>query len=134
MKGAAFGSPLPFSMRIDKFLWCVRLFKTRSLATDAIKREQVKLADRLVKASAEVKPGDVIALREPPVWRSWEVLRIPSARVGAKLVPSLIAERTSFDDLEKLELTRLAKAQHRMPGEGRPTKRDRRDMDRFTQG
>lgn len=132
MKGAAFGSPLPFSMRIDKFLWCVRLFKTRSLATDAIKREQVKLADRLVKASAEVKPGDVIALREPPVWRSWEVLRIPSARVGAKLVPSLIAERTSFDDLEKLELTRLAKAQHRMPGEGRPTKRDRRDMDRFT--
>lgn len=134
MKGAAFGSPLPFSMRIDKFLWCVRLFKTRSLATDAIKREQVKLADRLVKASAEVKPGDVIALREPPVWRSWEVLRIPSARVGAKLVPSLIAERTSFDDLEKLELTRLAKAQHRIPGEGRPTKRDRRDMDRFTQG
>lgn len=120
-------------MRIDKFLWCVRLFKTRSLATDAVKREQVKLGDRLVKASAEVKPGDVIAVREPPIWRSWEVLQIPSARVGAKLVPGLIAERTSFDDLEKLEITRLAKAQHREPGEGRPTKRDRRDMDRFTQ-
>jgi len=120
-------------MRIDKFLWCIRLFKTRSLATDAIKREQVKLNDRIVKASAEVKPGEVIALREPPIWRSWEILAIPPSRVGAKLVPELIAERTSFDDLEKLEVARLAKAQHRDPGEGRPTKRDRRDMDRFTQ-
>ena len=122
------------SMRIDKFLWCIRLFKTRSLATDAIKREQVKLADRIVKASAEVKPGDVIALREPPIWRSWMILTIPASRVGAKLVPDLIEERTSFHDLEKLELTRLAKAQHRAPGEGRPTKRDRRDMDRLTEG
>lgn len=120
-------------MRIDKFLWCIRLFKTRSLATDAIKREQVKLNDRIVKASAEVKPGEVIALREPPIWRSWEILAIPPSRVGAKLVPELIAERTSFDDLEKLEVARLAKAQNRDPGEGRPTKRDRRDMDRFTQ-
>ncbi|MCC6541409.1 MAG: RNA-binding S4 domain-containing protein [Flavobacteriales bacterium] len=120
-------------MRIDKFLWCVRLFKTRSLATDAIRREQVKVGDRIVKASTEVRPGDVFALREPPVWRSWEVLAIPAARVGAKLVPTLIAERTSFNDLEKLELARLARVQHRQPGEGRPTKRDRRDMDRFTQ-
>lgn len=119
-------------MRIDKFLWCVRLFKTRSLATDAIKREQVRLGDRIVKASAEVKPGDVFALREPPVWRCWEILGIPTSRVGAQLVPGLIAERTSFEDLEKLEIARLAKAQHRDPGEGRPTKRDRRDMDRFT--
>lgn len=121
-------------MRIDKYLWCVRLFKTRSLATDAIKREQVRIGDRIVKASAEVKPGDVFALREPPVWRSWEVIAIPASRVGAKLVPGLIEERTSFEDLEKLELTRLAKAQHRDAGEGRPTKRDRRDMDRFTEG
>lgn len=121
------------SMRIDKFLWCIRLFKTRSLATDAIKREQVRIGDRLVKASAEVKVGDLIALREPPIWRSWEILAVPTSRVGAKLVPGLIAERTSFEDLERLELARLAKAQHRDPGEGRPTKRDRRDMDRFIQ-
>jgi len=119
-------------LRIDKFLWCVRLFKTRSLATDAIKREQVQLGGRVVKASAEVKVGDVFALREPPVWRSWAVLAIPSSRVGAKLVPGLIEERTAFEDLEKLELARLAKAHYRDPGEGRPTKRDRRDMDRFT--
>lgn len=119
-------------MRFDKFLWCVRLFKTRSLATDAIKREQAMINDRLVKASAEVKMGNVIALREPPIWRSWEVLDIPSSRVCAKLVPGLIAERTSFEDLEKLEIARLAKAHYRDPGEGRPTKRDRREIDRFT--
>ena len=118
-------------MRIDKFLWCVRLFKTRSLATDALRREQVMLNGRSVKASAEVKPDDLFALREPPVWRSWEITAIPASRVGAKLVPGLIAERTSFADLEKLELARLVKAQHRAIGEGRPTKRDRRDMERF---
>ena len=118
-------------MRIDKFLWCVRLFKTRSLATDALRREQVKLNDRLVKASVEVKQGDVFAVREVPIWRSWEISAIPASRVGAKLVPTLITERTSFEDLEKLELARMVKAQHRAPGEGRPTKRDRRDIDRF---
>jgi ribosome-associated heat shock protein Hsp15 len=118
-------------MRLDKFLWCVRLFKTRSLATDAMRREQVKLNGREVKPSAEVKEGDSFALRTPPVWRSWQVLAIPASRVGAKLVPDLIREITSFEDLEKLEITRLAKAQDREPGAGRPTKRDRRDMDRL---
>ncbi|MBP7408381.1 MAG: RNA-binding S4 domain-containing protein [Flavobacteriales bacterium] len=118
-------------MRIDKFLWCVRLFKTRSLATQALKSDQVKLNERLVKASTDVKAGDVVALREPPVWRSWEITAFPASRVGAKLVPAFIAERTSFSDLEKLELARLVKAQHRVVGTGRPTKRDRRDMDRF---
>lgn len=121
-------------MRIDKLLWCVRLFKTRSLATDAVRREQVHVNGRPVKASQEVKPGDLIALREPPIWRRWELLALPPSRVGAKLVPALMAERTAFADLEKLELARRVKAQHRAPGEGRPTKRDRRDIARFTDG
>lgn len=121
-------------MRIDKFLWCVRLFKTRSLATDALRREQVRLGDRIVKPSAEVKVGDVFALREPPVWRSWVIAALPATRVGAKLVPGLISERTSFDDLDKLELARLAKRQDRDPGSGRPTKRERRNIDRFQGG
>ena len=118
-------------MRIDKFLWCVRLFKTRNLAADAVKREQVRIGQRVVKASAEVAPGDVIALRVPPIWRSWEVLALPASRVGAALVPTLIVERTSFDDLEKLELARLTNVQYRAPGEGRPTKRAPRDTGRF---
>lgn len=121
-------------MRIDKFLWCVRLFKTRSLATDAVRSEQVRLGERIVKASAEVRMGEVFAVREPPIWRSWEIIALPASRVGAKLVPALITETTSFTDLEKLEIARLAKAHFRDPGEGRPTKRDRRDMDRFTEG
>lgn len=118
-------------MRLDKFLWCVRLFKTRSLASDAMRREQVMLNERVVKPSAEIKLGDTFALRTPPVWRSWEVVAIPNSRIGPKLVPGLITERTSFEDLDKLELARLAQALHRPAGEGRPTKRDRRDMDRF---
>ncbi len=121
-------------MRLDKFLWCVRLYKTRSIATDAMRRGQVKLNGREVKPSAEVKPGDLFSLREPPVWRSWNVLEIPASRVGAKLVPGLIQEITSFEDLEKLQLAGMVKAQHREPGSGRPTKRDRRDMDRFNAG
>jgi ribosome-associated heat shock protein Hsp15 len=119
-------------MRLDKFLWCIRQFKTRSLATDALRREQVKLNGRVVKPAAEIKPGDVIALREPPIWRSWEVIALPPSRVGAKLVADLVLERTSFEDLEKLEIARMARLHHRSPGEGRPTKRERRDMDRFT--
>lgn len=119
-------------MRLDKYLWCVRLFKTRSLATDAMRRDQVQLNGRTVKPSAEVKVGDLFALREPPIWRTWEIIALPASRVGAKLVSGLITERTAFEDLEKLELARLVKQQQRAPGEGRPTKRDRRDMDRFT--
>ena len=121
-------------MRIDKFLWCVRLFKTRSMATDAVRREQVQLQGRVVKASADVKAGELVALREPPIWRSWEIVAIPASRVGARLVPGLIIERTSFEDLDKLELARRVKAHGRDPGEGRPTKRDRRDMERFQDG
>lgn len=121
-------------MRIDKFLWCVRLFKTRSLATEAVRRELVRMNDRSVKASAEVQVGDRIYLREPPVWRSWTITAIPTSRVAAKLVADLMTERTSFADLEKLEMARSARAQQRHAGEGRPTKRDRRDMDRFTGG
>lgn len=118
-------------MRLDKFLWCVRLFKTRSLATNALKRGQVMLNEREGKPSAEVKPGDIFALRSPPIWRSWAITALPSSRVGAKLVPGLMEERTAFEDLEKLETARLAKALDRPGGEGRPTKRDRRDMERF---
>lgn len=121
-------------MRLDKFLWCVRLFKTRSLATEALRREQVMLNGRVVKPSAEVKVGDAFALRVPPIWREWEIIALPTSRTGAKLVPGLVTERTAFDDLEKLELARLVRARHRPPGSGRPTKRDRRDLERFGEG
>ncbi|MBK7947112.1 MAG: RNA-binding S4 domain-containing protein [Flavobacteriales bacterium] len=119
-------------MRIDKFLWCVRLFKTRSIAADAVRREQAQVNGRIAKPSAELKPGDIIAIRIAPIWRSWRVLALPASRVSAKLVPGLMEETTAFADLERLQLSQMAKAQHRADGEGRPTKRERRELDRFT--
>lgn len=117
-------------MRIDKFLWCVRLFPTRVQATDAVKREHVRVNAHPVKASATVKVGDTVAVRTPPIWRSWTVIALPTARVGARLVPELITETTPLAELERLETARRVRAE-RPPGAGRPTKRERRDIDRF---
>jgi ribosome-associated heat shock protein Hsp15 len=118
-------------MRIDKFLWCIRLFKTRSLATEACQKGRVKLNDREAKPSAEVRLGDRFAVRQPPIWRVFAVQSLPASRVGAKLVPQHITEVTPWEDLEKQELARKVRVASRDPGEGRPTKRERRDMDRF---
>ena len=117
-------------MRIDKFLWCVRLFPTRSAATEACRKGQVRLNEREVKPAAEAVVGSVFAVKRPPIWRSYEVIALPANRVGAKLVPGLVHEATSFVDLEKLELAQRTRGEHL--GEGRPTKRDRRDLDRFS--
>ena len=119
-------------MRIDKFLWCVRLYGSRGVATEECASGRIRIGDREVKASAEVHVGDQVSVRQPPIWRTFEVLAIPASRVAAKLVPGLIADRTSWEDLQKQETARKVKAAQREPGAGRPTKRDRRDMDRFT--
>lgn len=118
-------------MRLDKFLWCIRLCKTRSLATDECRRGHVRLNGQEAKASAEVKPGDQVAVRQAPIWRVFEVKEIPPSRVGAKLVPGLIQDVTSWEDLEKQEIARKVRTASREPGAGRPTKKDRRDMERF---
>ncbi len=121
-------------MRIDKFLWCVRLCKTRSLAAEECKRSHVQLNGREAKASAEVKENDVVSVRQAPIWRVFHVKAIPPSRVGAKLVPELITDKTPWEDLEKQELARKVSAASRDPGAGRPTKRDRRDMENFGSG
>jgi ribosome-associated heat shock protein Hsp15 len=84
-----------------------------------------------VKPAASVKCGDTVSYREPPIWKDFEVLGIPKSRVGAKLVPELIVETTSWEELEKLEIAVLAQKQERPRGAGRPTKRERRDLDRL---
>ena len=117
-------------MRVDKFLWCVRLFKTRSLATDACRRGQVMHGEQVVKPAQEVQVGDRIAVRAAPIWRRFIVLSIPQSRVGAKLVPALVTDITPWEDLEKQDLARRTRAMGRDAGSGRPTKRERRDMDR----
>ncbi len=121
-------------MRLDKFIWCVRLCKTRSLAAEECKRGQVQLNDHEAKSSAVVKIGDRVSVRQAPIWRVFEVKEIPPSRVGAKLVPELIEDKTPWEDLEKQELARKVRVAGRDPGAGRPTKRDRRDMERFGSG
>ncbi|MCB0757843.1 MAG: RNA-binding S4 domain-containing protein [Flavobacteriales bacterium] len=121
-------------MRLDKFLWCTRLCKTRSLAAEDCKRGHVRLNGHEAKASAEVKVGELVSIRQAPIWRVFGVKAIPTSRVGAKGVPELIEDRTPWEDLEKQEIARKVRVASRDPGAGRPTKRDRRDMERFGSG
>ncbi|MDX9704923.1 MAG: RNA-binding S4 domain-containing protein [Weeksellaceae bacterium] len=118
-------------MRLDKFLWCVRYFKTRSIAAEAVKKNRVKINGELAKASREVAPSDKITVRKDQIDYEFEVLQLPKSRMGAKLVSLYIVDRTSKEELEKRELRRLNQDYYREKGEGRPTKKDRRDLDDF---
>ncbi|MBP5418745.1 MAG: RNA-binding S4 domain-containing protein [Bacteroidales bacterium] len=118
-------------VRIDKFIWAVRLFKTRSLAADAIKRGRITINGAQVKSAHVVKVGDVVAVRLGPGTRSFEVLQLAQNRMGAKLVPLHLKEVTPPDQLEALELARMAASMNRRKGLGRPTKKERRDIDDF---
>lgn len=116
-------------MRIDKFLWSVRLFKTRSLATEAVKAGKVSLNDQLVKPSKEVSIGQSVWLKKHGYSEAYKVLDIPKSRVGPKLVSGLIEDITPPAEAEKREFLSLAKNLTRQKGLGRPTKKDRRDLD-----
>ncbi len=119
------------SIRIDKFLWAVRLYKTRSIAADALKRGKVSMGGQQVKSSRIVKIGDVIAIKVPAATRSFEVLQIPRSRMGAKLVKDHIREVTPKDQQDLLEMYHLQMSMQRQKGLGRPTKKERRDMESF---
>lgn len=118
-------------VRIDKFLWAVRIFKTRSVAADAIKKGRVMMGGVQVKGSRNVKVGDVIQVKASPAIRSFEIIQLAQNRMGAKLVPDHIKEVTPADQLELIELQRLASSMNRRKGLGRPTKKERRDLDEF---
>ncbi len=118
-------------VRIDKWLWAVRVFKTRSLATDACKMNRVSINGQLTKPSRLVKEGDVISVRKPPIEYSFKILRVLNNRVGAKLVPEYMENVTPKEQYDILELQRLSRFVDRAKGLGRPTKKDRRDMESF---
>lgn len=118
-------------MRIDKFLWCVRFYKTRSIAADEIKKNRVSIAGTTVKSSREVVPGNIIKVRKNQIDYQIAVLSIPKSRVGPKLVPLYIADKTEKEQYEILKLRNLNQDYYRNRGEGRPTKKDRRSMDDF---
>lgn len=118
-------------VRIDKWLWAVRVFKTRSLATDACKMNRVSINGQLTKPSRLVKEGDVISVRKPPIEYSFKVIRVLNNRVGARLVPEYMENVTPKEQYDILELQRLSRFVDRAKGLGRPTKKDRRDMESF---
>lgn len=118
-------------MRLDKFLWCVRYFKTRSMATEAIKKNRVKVNGEVAKASREVGPSDHITVRKDQIDYQFEILQLPKSRLGAKLVTLHITDKTPKEEWDKLELRKLSQDYYRQKGEGRPTKKDRRDLDEF---
>lgn len=119
-------------MRIDKFIWCVRLFKTRSLASKACGSDKVKLKDIIVKASKEVTNGATFSFKDVSIWRSYKVLDIPKSRVGAKLVPDYIIETTNEDELLQLkQIQEVNRVNNSLGIKGRPTKKERRDLDKL---
>ena len=119
-------------MRIDKYLWCVRYYKTRTLATTACKKGHIRVNQENVKPSREVYPQDTIDLRKDQINYKLTVNDIPLSRVGAKLVDIYRTDITPKEQFEAQELLKYSKDYYRKKGVGRPTKKDRRDIDGFT--
>ncbi len=117
--------------RIDKWLWAARIFKTRSIAADACKNGRVTIRGIGVKPSRVVKTGEVVAVKKPPVTYSFKILKTIEQRVGAKLLPEIYENVTTPDQYELLEMNRISGFVDRARGTGRPTKKDRRQMDAF---
>lgn len=119
-------------MRIDKYLWAVRYLKTRNIATQACKKGAVRVNGAIVKPSRDVYPGDSITLRKNQINYELEVLDLPQGRVGAKLVDIYRKDTTPKEAFEINEMLEYSKSYYRKKGVGRPTKKDRRDLDDFT--
>lgn len=117
--------------RIDKWLWCMRVFKTRTIATDACKKGRVMMGGTIMKPSRMVKPGDIIDVKKPPITYTFRVLQIPGGRLGARLVPEYLENITAPSQYELLEMTKISGFVDRQKGLGRPTKREGREMSRF---
>ena len=119
-------------VRIDKWLWATRVFKTRTIATTACKLGRVTIGGMPVKPSHAIKVGDRIDVRKPPVTYSFEVIALLNNRVGAKLVPNYLKNVTSEDQLRLLEMVKIDGFVNRQRGLGRPTKKEGRELQEFT--
>ena len=118
-------------VRIDKWMWATRIFKTRTIAAEACKKNRVMIQGVNVKASRMIKVGDVIQVRKPPITYSFKVLEVTERRMGAKMVPQYLENVTTADQYEILELNRISGFVDRAKGMGRPTKKDRRELEQF---
>lgn len=120
-------------VRIDKWLWAVRLFKTRTLAAEACKKGKVIIQNVQVKPSRNVKVGDVVCIKRNPILFSFKVTALAENRMNAKLVAGFMENVTTPDQLELIEMAKLAGQSGRDRGTGRPTKKERRDIEEFTE-
>lgn len=121
-------------MRIDKFLWSVRFYKTRNIAAEEIKKNRVSIGENVVKSSKEVKVGDVIKIKKNQIEYKIKVIDLPKSRIGAKLVALYVIDMTEKDQYDILKMRKSAQDYYRQKGLGRPTKKDRREMDDFSAG
>ena len=115
--------------RIDKWLWAVRIFKTRAQATEACAGGKVKIDSTAVKASRKIKPGETLLVRKGVIKYMYKVLKIAEKRMGAKLIIDFVEDLTSDDERAKLKSSLKQPLQTREKGQGRPTKKERRIMD-----
>jgi len=118
-------------VRIDRWLWAVRQFKTRTLASDACRGGKVRVRDDKVKPSYGVKVGEIVEIQTGPITKRLKVLGLIEKRIGAKLVPDFLEDLTPPEDYLLLQQTAAQKVLRRDRGAGRPTKRDRRDIERL---
>ncbi|WP_297071858.1 RNA-binding S4 domain-containing protein [uncultured Duncaniella sp.] len=120
-------------VRIDKWLWAMRVFKTRTVATEACKKGRVYVGNAIAKPSRTIKVGDVVNVRKPPVTYSFRVLALAQNRLGAKLVPEYMENITPKSELDLLEVVKISGFIDRRKGLGRPTKREGRELAQFTE-
>jgi len=118
-------------IRIDKWLWATRIFKTRTIALEECKKNRITVNDMPAKPSKMIKAGDIVTVRKPPVTYSFRVLDITSNRVGAKLVPNYLEDITPPEQYEILEMEKISGFIDRARGTGRPTKKERRELEVF---
>ena len=121
------------AVRIDKWVWAVRIFKTRSIAAEACKKGRVQIDNTNVKPSRMIRVGDVVQVKKPPITYSFEVIGVSEKRMGAKLVPEYMKNVTPEEEYELLEMNKLSGYIDRQRGTGRPTKKDRRDLEEYTE-
>lgn len=118
-------------VRIDKWVWAMRIFKTRTIAAEACKKGRVMLGDVIAKPSRMVKVGDVVNVRKPPITYSFRVKALTENRLGAKLVPEYMENITPQSQYDLLDVVKISGFIDRRKGLGRPTKREGRELSRF---
>lgn len=120
-------------VRIDKWMWATRIFKTRTIASEACKKGRIMIGGVTVKPSRMIRVGEVIQVRKPPITYSFKVLALAENRMGAKLVVNYLENITTPDQYEILEMNRISGFVDRAKGLGRPTKKDRRELEQFAE-